>query len=157
MNLNNHAVSQELSQKLWEMGVRRDSVFVWNVAINGSFELLFDKWKWAEYGEDDVKAGLLPAYLASEVLEMLPWSIKYTGDSENIDDYALVIDKSDGTYAVYYESKEWRSGEPNGALILGGWSNADDYSSLAEAAAKCLIYLLENNYITLGEVNNGNS
>lgn len=129
MNLKDQVVSLELAKKLKELGFKHDSHFKWTYHANLA--------KKGEWGLDLYIARLLyneyHAFTASEVLEMLPATIKTWG--------ILTITKLQGYsvgegYEIVYKQTD---GTPMSIHCLD--------IHLANAAAKMLIYLKENKLV----------
>lgn len=73
MRIEQHVTSLQLSQRLKELGLKRESLFYWfkDADCNLGFKL-----KWDQYLIDSLADGIpceyYSAYLASELLELLP-------------------------------------------------------------------------------------
>lgn len=63
-----HVTSLSLSKKLHELGVRRESLFYWIVNTRKPVVV---------FREDTFSEGIIPAYLSSELGEMLPFGFIY--------------------------------------------------------------------------------
>lgn len=133
MSIESHVTSLELSKRLKELGVKKESIFYWvkhglNVVTceeNWQLEILTHNLR-------SIPDYYIPAYLASELGEILPlFSRAYN---------QLNIEKTDSGWNVEYScSREFYKGF------------VEKY--LTNALAKMLIHLLENNLVTLEQVN----
>ena len=126
----------ELSKKLKELGVKQESEFYWGSSTNNDF-ILIAKDRKSEY--PNIFHYSYSVFSTSELGEMLPWRLEIGSDY-----YELSISKNgtDIPYSVYYE-KINSNGTFDGTL--------NDYffdsNREADARAKMLIYLLENNLL----------
>lgn len=124
MKLSDKVVSLEIAQKLYDMGVRIETEFVWCVKREKTFLTR----------EENIAGGwhyIYPAPLACEILDVLP---EYIVDGR----YALFfrITKSKDIFMVAYTN-----------------FHRKDNKKLSDALALMLIHLLENNLIKLEDVN----
>lgn len=130
MELNKQIVSLDLSKRLKELGFKQESLFYWNLWQGEIDDCLYQIW----YGEPVKRAdGVLPettysAYTVAELGEMLPMGSK---------SLRQVIYKN-GKRTKKYEWICWRG---------NNWSNHEIADTEADARAKMLIYLKENNLI----------
>jgi hypothetical protein len=126
MKLEQQVVSLELSKKLKELGVKKESLWWWReyVISKGA-----DVIAWGEDSEDDGKVKLYSAFTVAELGEMLPAKIYIDGVK-----YALRFKKNreNKWYLKYWRKK----------------STLCDYKADTEAnaRAKALIWLIENGH-----------
>jgi hypothetical protein len=119
----------ELSKRLKELGVKQESLFVWCFEkinnIDSEFWSLRD---WNEYGPVPKKAeNIVSAFTVAELGELLPSKIKLHGERT----VNLITGKIDSRWFIEYE----------GIAHIG-------VDTEANARAKMLIYLLENNLLS---------
>jgi hypothetical protein len=130
MKLENQVVSLELAKRLKELGVKQESLFWWVDYTDG-----YSEPAWNLNSNHVGYKAHLSAYTVAELGEMLPGDIGR--------DWWLDIWKSDDFWYVAYT--EEREG--------GGHDFLSDFLASspteADARAKMLIYLIENNLITL--------
>lgn len=125
MKLEEQVVSLELAKKLKELGLTRVSLYFWRL------DLISPTVDHSDNTFDVFAKHLYPAYTASELGEMLP--IKLGGP------YREIITSHDGSGA-------WHCGGYD--IISGGkWDPLLTATTEADARAKMLIYLLENNLL----------
>jgi len=131
-NLEQHVVSLELSKKLKELGIKQESQFYWVLSEN----LGNDNFYLWDHKPTSTKQNW-SAYLATELLEILPYTVYWNDDEKGqFDNLKLRIDVSTGhVYSVYYTGMLWTT---KGLQIE---------NSLPNALAKMLIYLKENNLL----------
>lgn len=129
--INTHVTSLELSKKLKELGVKQESIFS-HIDYGGKYNVyptdLFIKKEGLDY---------VSAFLASELGEMLPDSL--------FECFDICIVKNESKYHIAYSR-----------IIMGEDADVEaeaDDSNLADALAKMLIYLLENNLLSVNDVN----
>ncbi len=129
MSLKSQVCSKELSMKLKELGVEKESFFEW-------FESKHEKSSCVIYrGTNGYGAGeTYSAFTASELLELLPGEIsrdliKYT--------YLLIL-KKNHEYEIRYDEIRYDS------CMLDDIQCIEFGDTLTNALAKMLIYLLEN-------------
>lgn len=137
MKIEHQVVSLDLARQLKELGVREESLFVWVCDVDG--KIFVDSFKcWEEeikengYGNTDLDRVFYPAYTSAELGEMLPDSIS----KDDISYTWIEIGKVDNKWSVLYRA---------------GCAKADyeeEADTLADAMAKMLIYLLQNDLIT---------
>jgi len=139
-NKEQHVPSLELSKKLYELGVRKKSVFYWLV-YSGKYER---NPKVVSFGKPPNNflfdySIFYPAYLASELGEMLPQEIKTIHYK-----FPLKIhrEKND-TWDISYNA----SPQSNGVEEI--WTQAD---TLDNAMAKMLIWLIEQGHVKVEEL-----
>lgn len=151
MKLQKQVTNKDISKRIKELGVKQDSLFYyskldlkdWEIE-QGVEEYSCDYFGGQEYKEEDISA-----FTVAELGEMLPEQILWKNwDSERDE------------YLVLSYSKEWSvfRGEPTGSKnwVVTLKSNKEDNvhhyiiaDTEADARGKMLIYLLENNLITL--------
>lgn len=134
--IESHVTNFELSRRLHELRVNRDSLFLW--IDFGKCDLLCDiSWYPSDYIKEPKQK--FPAYLATELFEILPMEIKCTPyiDKEHYEiiylDFGKINQKCTGYYCCYRE----KSG-----VICKGIEYMED--NICNALAKMLIYLIEN-------------
>lgn len=120
MKLDQQVVSLELAQKLKGLGVKQESLFKWIFIIKRPYELV--------YLPVEIKKSF-SAFTLAELGEMLP------------SNYQSYRKGGDGLYTCEFDLELWEI-EPEFAKRI-------DADTEADARAKMLIYLLENNLITL--------
>lgn len=141
-SLKNQVVSLELSKRLKELGVPQESHFYWSkdFDVNNEFtgeEPVVEEDRWLEYNEME-KAKVCSAFLVGELGEMIPMELKNRNG------------KCDGGYFETYRMtfKKWIveycQGKKVVAHIMG--------DTEADARAKMLIYLLENNLLKASDL-----
>lgn len=146
MKLEQQIVSLELAKKLKELGVKQDSLFYWyRVASSKNLELVGNEDYKISVGNRatvclaEVNWGMLhesiSAYTVAELGEMLPTSIdvKEKGGGEI---FKLAIWRHLNKWSVFYGGQDY---------CLCSFEDETE----ADARAKMLIYLLENNLIQL--------
>lgn len=131
--MNKYLASAELCKKLKDLGVVRDSEFYWVKLWNDDDNIIYTR---------DPKAYISNyhevwnAYLTDELLEMMPDHL-YNGDKQ-ITYYLHLIKHEDYFICDYgYTGESQRDSIPSNALV------------------KCLIYLLENDIITINDLRMG--
>lgn len=125
MKLEDQVVSLELSKRLKELGVKQESLFYWNE--KGSVEFA-DPETFVGYTTD------VSAFTVAELGEMLPVTFAPFAAEIRLD-----CRKAHSGWCCYYRELA------NEERIF----TATDAYTEADARAKMLIYLLENNLITL--------
>lgn len=145
MELENQICSKELSQQLERFGIKKESYFEW----------LFypDKMEWRASPAFENKLGY-SAYTVAELGEILPNYIQVKG-FEPFDNYRIVITKFysvnedrslTNNYIINYECDSTNlTGEA--AWLRRRLINNIYDPNLANAMAKMLIYLIENNLL----------
>lgn len=133
MNTEKHVTSLEVSQKLSALGVNKESLFCWQQNIR-------DEWYINDSKLLDFLSDCYPAYLASELAEMLPNKITINGMDYFLDIYPDEEKKSPGWIVGYNYMRA------NLGFKEYTYQEAD---SLPDALGKILIYLIENRLIQL--------
>lgn len=124
MNLESQVVNLELSKKLHELGVKKESLFYWTVGgVVYRSEMPF--WLDSNYS----------AFTASELGEMLPVSIH--GESASLSNKPIILQKTEDGFYIYGQ-------HPNGSI--NPIFNDDNE---VNCRAKMLIHLIENKLIEL--------
>jgi len=126
-NKEQHVPSLELSKKLYELGVRKKSVFYWAKLYSDEYEIVQDGELISDAPIDYYSVGKndYPAYLASELGEMLPlWCNIETWDANF-------------KYHGYYKKEK---------------SFFDD--NVSNLIAKMLIWLIEQGHVKVEDTNN---
>ncbi len=128
MKLESQVTSLELSKRLKELGVKQESYFQWRCTES---EENPPHWH-IEYGRDDFHyPNYVSAFTVAELGEMLPESIEETEWT-----HILEIDHWDeGKWHIVYASAK------------GDYFAEVHAETEADARAKMLIYLIENNLI----------
>lgn len=138
MKLEDQVCSLELAQKLKELGVKQESLFIWSYYPHVDSYHPMPEFNQLNDGEE--QNGLnISAFTVAELGEMLPFSIKfqkhicYLTCEKNIPDY--------GGWICKYESSD----------IIRPTEATEIFTANteADARAKMLIYLMENKLITL--------
>lgn len=142
--IENHVVSLELSKRLKELGVKQESCFYWFTKIESQItkivgDEIYGEGEIKSWVEEDMDVSALagvdkyPAYIASELGEMLPMT-----QPDESGDYIC-----DGYFSVSMDEKEgkriWSSQYDGSGFFEGG--------SIADAIAKMLIHLIEQGII----------
>lgn len=135
MKLEDQVCSLELAKKLKELGVEQKSLFVWEYYNDTCYAVKF--FPFAIVINDFTQAELYSAFTVAELGEMLPDYIKRTGSQSN--DQPIISQKSSFNSINYY-------------YIFGEYKNGGMYPIFsdineANARAKMLIYLLENELV----------
>jgi hypothetical protein len=136
MTLKNQVCSLDLAKRLKELGVNRESNYVWYCFKDDEPRLLHG----TGYGKTD-KSEMWPTYSVAELGTMLPVSIKMNGET-----HWYLCTKTTYTNRCGYV---WNH---NGIEGWGRYSNAVSHAvgeakTEVNARAKMLIYLLENNLL----------
>lgn len=137
MDLKNQLTNLEISKKLKELNCKQDSLFYWTKKINFDWAIAYKYWRphanelvyMDEHSEMCPKEKLtrcIPAYTVAELEDLLPEGVHITIYDNLIRVGAGHIFSGTKVYGYDFEDK-------NGANARG----------------KMLIYLLENNLITL--------
>lgn len=133
MTLEQQVTNLELSKKLKTLGVKQDSHFVWCEHPDGQHVIGVE-----EYSREDKTLKLISAFTVAELGEMLPWEI---GGKLNI-----TTKCSNGSWVVWYEKNVI-------GAIVGDEKILDQGADTeADARAKMLIYLIENNLIDVKDL-----
>lgn len=133
MELSNQVCSLELAKQLKELGVKQESLFYWAKdggiadweikSANELKEIVGDGWTWLEEGLSSGCA--LSAFTVAELGEMLP---------EYVNENQFNSWKIENQWHITYSTRE-------------KWWHREVSETEADARAKMLIYLLENNLI----------
>jgi len=146
--LEKHCSTFEQSKKLYEMGVvpekSKGPAFVWsqNVGCEDLCLLRHVSVKPQNYIEEGIITWReYPAYLATEILEWVPCKIS---DPNGGSYYELMIWSIGGiAWGVdYFNGKH--------TILINRWIS----KNLAEVAMGRVFWLLDNNYLTVAEINN---
>lgn len=140
MNLESQVVSLELSKKLKEMGVNQESLFTWVITKEKTTLQDVDAAKMIlEF--DGTPAILVFAYTVAELGELLPWYIKEIHGGLEYQKHSGFIKNSE--HHVLYTLDE-------NTLAIHDKDTVEEFAKTeANARAKMLIYLLENNLTEL--------
>lgn len=139
MKLEQQVVSLELAQKLKELGVKQESYFQHYLRYKGQ-----DIEHWVigiPFDYEDRSDDVVSAFTCSELGEMLPTYFHKDGSECRI----TIVN---GNGLKYIDYATYKNQKP--AFLLNGYPmlmNSTDTE--ADARAKMLVYLLENNLITL--------
>lgn len=155
MKLQQQVTSPELSKKLKELGVKQDSLFYWGrknpeiFARTGIDDTIFgfttlnaegpkgDPY-WFDKGElSDSDESWYSSFTVAELGEMLPWRIEYKNRF-------YVLECKKGGNPWYWVDYQYSN---SGLLDFDCFTQ--EAETEADARAKMLIYLIENNHITL--------
>lgn len=130
--LEQQVVSLPLAQRLKELGVKQESLFTWMKPYRDAEWKLYYKWK-------NVSDVVVSAFTVAELGEMLPEELR---DEEDDSLHHLRSYPIGAHWACAYV---FHNGDD------GTWSTTyvEKARTEADARAKMLIYLLENNVITL--------
>jgi hypothetical protein len=128
--IENHVVNFELSKRLHDLGIRRDSIFYW-------FGIKEKKIA-QRCSSSDFDGSFISAYTASEILEMLPETIIAGRKMDR--EHIFELKKINGKISVCYTDNGYELGEQR---------EINPSNSLA----KMLIYLVENKLVEVDEIN----
>lgn len=132
MELEDQVCSLDLSKKLKALGVKQESLFYWSDNSYGDAIL------WApSLNDTEPLAGDVSAFTAAELGEMLP-AVILKDDAL----WTLICTKGTPNYCVKYQIGATNNEE----FILRFHGETE-----ADARAKVLIFLIENNLLTLKE------
>lgn len=142
MKLEQQVVSLELSQKLKELGVDKDSALIWE----------FDPPH--KFGEKEVSFisvrsarnlpnlyGWIPAYTVAELGEILPWRSK---KMDTVNNAELIHVKVANATGIKYRTMYC---DEDKSIYAGIVADSGLCDTEADARAKMLVYLLENKLI----------
>jgi hypothetical protein len=160
MNLEDKVCSLELAMRLNELGVKHDSYFWYGKIIDPLFKrdkdnALFTQCHW-EWNEGSSYYKEYSAFIAAELGEILPNRVNTIND-DPFNSYCLVIRKfytvdnernATNNYIVNYECDTSGITGENACFVRKLTKNIFD-PNLANAMAKMLIFLIENNLIKL--------
>lgn len=128
MKLEQQVVSLPLAKRLKELGVKQESYFVW--ADDSTGDRIFMQLAWLAFLESEEEHAkeyeCFAAFTVAELGEMLP---QYIGDGLSISGYLQMSKNSDGWHVRYHAMHVFNT------------------ETEADARAKMLIYLLENNLL----------
>lgn len=153
MNLKNQCVNLELSKRLKELGIKQESYFYWNICHDCAKEYPSVEWELEAYirhGEN------VSAFTATELGDMLP-NIVSIKNGTPFDDYRIEITKfisvdekrnQTNNYIINYKCTTTEVDGENAWLARHLTNNIYD-PNLANAMAKMLIFLIENNLVTV--------
>lgn len=125
MQLEKQVVSLELAKKLKELGVKQESCFYW---LRGHI--------WYEKNIPKTESQQFSAFTVAELGEMLPVVVKVKNKN-----YFITPTHPDSTIKEYWYGG-YNSFDKTEELFYTHGNNTE-----ADARAKCLIYLIENNLI----------
>lgn len=136
MKLEQQVVSLELAQKMKELGFKQESLYYYSelsLKPNGATHWQLGDFKF--YTSNNHAS----AYTVAELGEMLPDNIKVDGNSYWYEERKTHISDGEIYYIVYYKFEHPTKGD---VIAFNGNTEAD-------ARAKMLIYLVENNLMTI--------
>lgn len=134
MKLESQLVSLDLAKRLKELGVKQESLFCWSWYGSLKEHLLV-------YGEEH--KGEISAFTVAELGEMLPKELTSKFFGKNVEFYYTQIpDNSFTKWIMFYRNS---MGSMNGCEV--------EDENEANARAKMLIYLLENNLVKVENIN----
>lgn len=133
-NIQNHLTSLEPSKQLKELGVKQESFYYWS--DHTMPETLWREDALEEVWTENTIGETYSAFLASELGEMLPAKIEGLG-------WLICTKTNSENWEIYYTNDE-KSGSTNGFLTA---------KTEADARTKMLIYLLENNLVSISNIN----
>ncbi len=144
MNLEQQITSLEISKRLKELGVKQEALFVHTnfMSMNG-YRVILDHFSDKSPRSDQKGVDFFSAYTVAELGEMLPRSLDYK--CSEIGERILVLSSGktlfkNGWYVMYSDP---HPANKNPIHSFGSENNE------ADARAKALIYLLENNLLKL--------
>lgn len=147
MKLEDQLTSLELSRKLEKLGVKQESYFYWWKKQ--------EEWVLAEYTRygDGVMDEYVSAFTVAELGEMLPWRIDIP-----MSEYTGVVN-SEGVSVKDYKLSQLRNFSDSETFVIAYCYERQNLEVLiectavteADARAKCLVYLLENNLLKVEE------
>ena len=146
MNIESQVVNLELSKRLKELGVNRESQFIWICVIKTKFNFI----KFRESFEPDSEifgAFSYPSFNASELFEMLPACIDIQKE-EPFNFYWLHLQKRTASNIQYIMNYRCDSFSPEVLQRVLLIHNIYD-ENLCDCLAKLLIHLIENEYIEI--------
>lgn len=133
MKLENQVCSLELAKKLRELGVKQESVFVWH--LDGVLRIACDP---------DERIGHM--FIPKEAMTISPQADKEVCAAFTVAELGEILEPMSATSATWHDNEAKRWDVVLNEKILG-----DDIhffsSTEADARAKMLIYLLENNLL----------
>lgn len=141
MNLESICTSLEMSKKLQEVGFKEETCFGWITIehYQGEQEPAFETV--LDYLSDSKKyVDLIPAYTFEQIYKVLPEEISEIfkdsdGKEYEVSQLGKLIYRFDGLWLVgYYGYRE---------------DDINYSDNLADATAKCFIWCVENNFLTL--------
>ena len=137
-NIVEHVTSKELSERLMDLGVKQEGLYVWWVYDDGTESIVGSH---ESFDKKLIKTRLSYAFLSSELGEMLPGKIQ---EKDGMGSYKLSIEKGDDIWKVEY-IYSYYSGINTDYL----YSFSREKKILSEAMGLILEYLIKNKLITL--------
>lgn len=134
MKLEQQVVSLELSKRLKELGLKHESLYMWALDKSGYCMEVRLKRKISFERSEFVYS----AFTVAELGEMLPMFVKTDGKENYLSTGVISENKRDKTNRKYFVRIE-----------NIGFNGLKTANTEADARAKMLIFLLENNFITL--------
>lgn len=161
--IENHVVNFDLSRRMYDLGVKKESIFHYNVFKDGTHQ-------WAPYWESsDMQkpVAVYQAYIASELFEMLPKKIpsekyqsKYCYEEEYICTLKIITTANDSDFTIKYTPTldhfcEEANGYPVVKILQHEKVNKNNVydENICNALAKMLVYLIENQLIKMEDIN----
>jgi len=141
MQLAEQVVSLELSKQLKELGIRQESLFYWYIFPNGSYTLCYTI-------QHSHNTEWCNAFTVAELFDMIPAMITIPG-REPFDGFWLHINKTTAKniqYIIGYICDTFKA-EDLTVPYFGDIYRKTYDEHLADALAKMLIYLIENNIL----------
>jgi hypothetical protein len=128
MNIQDQVVSLELAKKLLTLGVKQNSLFVWEYFSPMCYGIKFIPYAvlYNSYSTNEFK--LYPAYTVAELGEILPKFVTL----KDIDYYSYDLKYNRNGYPYYFAS--------------GINFKCEENETEANARAKMIIYLIENEF-----------
>jgi len=132
MKLEEQVCSLELAKRLKELKINQESIFYWRrwVPIRGS-SYITPEWSLSYYKGSDDDYEVISAFSVAELGELLPDLIKIRAEN-----YFITMDCDK---YIYYENIKK-------TCEIHFMDNGDEFTE-ADARAKMLIYLIENEYV----------
>jgi hypothetical protein len=138
MNLESQVCSLDLAKKLHELGVKKDSTFVWKSYDGEYYQVKFISFNLCLDDE------LYPAYTASELGDMLPSSLEVNDSSSS---FLYCCKHSDDNWTIEYRyNRIINDGLVDEVTYV--YSNCHEDTE-SNARATMIIYLIENGLISV--------
>lgn len=150
MNLHDQFCSINLSKKFKELGIKKNYHFYWFERFPVDYLLI--QGEIPNPAEENTNA-MYPAYTVAELFDMLPTFIDTGKIYEPFNYYFIHLKKSTVANIQYIITYICNAYEPTDFSERRLFKNFHN-ENLAEALAKTLIYLIENNYVKVEDINN---
>lgn len=146
MKLEDQVCSLEYAKKLKELGVKQESCFYWSKPFDSNNYYTGDKLEissslWLQYNDME-EAKVYSAFTVAELGKMLPKKIKYKPRNGCFGFAKIGTDSQ----RLFYEEFSLTEGFKGICESLTG-------STEANARAKMLVRIIENEYVTIEEIN----